>query len=129
MSAANIRIAIDYIKSTQAQERQMMIEINRLGDASERARKVDLDNENLRTEIAVMQERLRLVEPGNPHVYGAYTVQLSQNNAQAQANGQSQGYPLPSINAGPPPSQSYTGSGRASGGSQGMQGVEYGNRI
>jgi hypothetical protein len=112
MSIADIVAAIDYIKTSQAQERQMLNELHRLRDASEYAREAGVENKNLHTEIAVMQERLRLVEPGHPHVYGAYTAQLSQS------------YPLPSMNAAPPPPQPYNGSGTSS---QGMQGVEYGN--
>jgi hypothetical protein len=117
-------LAIDYIKTAQAQERQVLSELHRLRDASEYARDAGVDIKNLQTEIAVMQERLRLVEPGNPHVYGAHSSHLSQLQAQAQANGQPHQYTLPSMNSAPPPPQPYNGSGTTS---QGMQGVEYGN--
>ena len=101
-----------------------MNELHRLRDASDYARDAGVKVENLHTEIAVMQERLRLLEPNNPHIYGAYTSQISQAHAQAQANGQPRQYSLPSMNAAPPPPQPYNGSGGSSGG---MQGVEYGN--
>ncbi|CAD0089924.1 unnamed protein product [Aureobasidium vineae] len=116
--------AIEYIKTTQNQERGLMNECNRLRDASDYARDAQSTIKNLQTEIAVMQERLRLVEPGNPHIYGAYTSEISQAHAQAQANGQPRQFSLPSMNAVPPPPQHYNASTTAA---QGMQGVEYGN--
>ncbi|KAI5254782.1 hypothetical protein E4T42_02126 [Aureobasidium subglaciale] len=116
--------AIEYIKNTQTQERGLLTEVHRLREASDYAREAQSTVDNLQTEIAVMQERLRLLEPGNPHIYGAYTSKLSQANAQAQANGQSRQFSLPSMNVGPPPPQHYNAPGTTS---QGMQGVEYGS--
>lgn len=101
-----------------------MNEVHRLRDASEYAREAQSTIDNLQTEIAVMQERLRMLEPGNPHIYGAYTSKMSQAHAQAQANGQPRQFSLPAMNAVPPPPQHYNA---ASAASQGMQGVEYGN--
>ncbi|KAG9514515.1 hypothetical protein KCU99_g1054, partial [Aureobasidium melanogenum] len=116
--------AIEYIKNTQTQERGLVNEVHRLRDASEYAREAQSTIDNLQTEIAVMQERLRLLEPGNPHIYGAYTSKVSQAHAQAQANGQPRQFSLPAMNAVPPPPQHYNAPSAAS---QGMQGVEYGN--
>ncbi|KAG8626539.1 hypothetical protein KVT40_005484 [Elsinoe batatas] len=80
--------AIDYIRSTRDQERHLHEEVQRLRRDVEFARELHKENEQFRTEICVMQERLRRLEPGNPHIYGAYTSHLSQQ-AQ-QPNGQPQ---------------------------------------
>lgn len=114
--------AIEYIKNTQSQERGLVQEVGRLREVSDYYREAQSQIDNLQTEIAVMQERLRLVEPNNPHIYGAYTSKMSQAHAQAQANGQPRQFSLPSMNAGPPPHYSAP-----SAAPQGMQGVEYGN--
>ncbi|CAD0019730.1 unnamed protein product [Aureobasidium pullulans] len=99
-------------------------EVNRLREVSDYYRDAQATIDNLQTEISVMAERLRALEPNNPQIYGAYTSKMSQANAQAYANGQPRQFSLPSMNAGPPPSQHYNAPGTAP---QGMQGVEYGN--
>jgi hypothetical protein len=117
--------AIEYIKSNQTQEGRLVQEVHRLRDASDFARDAQTQIDNLQTEIAVMQERLRRMDPGSTHIYGACTSKLSQAQAQAQANGQAHQFSLPAMNAAPTPQQHYAASGTAS---QGMQGVEYGSR-
>ncbi|KAF2152982.1 hypothetical protein K461DRAFT_285887 [Myriangium duriaei CBS 260.36] len=77
--------AIDYIRGSRDQERAFHEEIARLRGDLEYARDLHKDNEALRTEICVMHERLRRMEPATPHIYGAYTSQLSQ---QTQPGGQ-----------------------------------------
>ncbi|THY49210.1 hypothetical protein D6C99_05206 [Aureobasidium pullulans] len=116
--------AIEHIKNTQSQERGLVQEVNRLREVSDYYRDAQATIDNLQTEISVMAERLRALEPNNPQIYGAYTSKMSQANAQAYANGQPRQFSLPSMNAGPPLSQHYNAPGTAP---QGMQGVEYGN--
>ncbi len=83
------------------------------------AREAQKENEALRTEIQLMHQHLRRVDPNAPHVYGHFTSQLSQSAGQ-QTNGVSlpplnpgQGPPPSAFNGGPPPVAA-------------MQGVEYG---
>ena len=48
------------------------------------AREVQKENEALKTEVQVMQQHLRRLDPNNTHVYGQFT-QLSQSVATAAA--------------------------------------------
>lgn len=87
----------------------------------------------LRTEIQVMHQHLRRLDPNAPHVYGHFTGSLaqSQGSQPPQTNGSGPGISLPPINHG-------AGSGAAPGatpqfgappppsGPGAMQGVEYG---
>ncbi|KAF4551013.1 Helix-loop-helix DNA-binding domain-containing protein 2 [Elsinoe fawcettii] len=114
--------AIDYIRSTRDQERHLHDEVQRLRRDVEYARELQKENEQLRTEVCVMQERLRRVEPNNPHIYGAYTSHLTQQ--QSQPNGQQQQH----ISALPPvlPSHQHQQHPHAyAGHAAPMQGVEY----
>jgi len=94
-------------------------ELMRARNDAEYAREYHKENEQLRTEICVMHERLRRYEPNMPHVYGQYTSQLTQQ--QTQANGQPTQMALPPMNHHAP--QSQYASMPAPGA---MQGVEYG---
>ena len=113
--------AIDHLRNQQVQERAMHAELHRLRSNEELARDSHKENELLRTEICVMHERLRRLDPSTPHIYGQYTSQLTQH--QSQANGQAPPHMgLPPVsshmapshyNQMPPPPSSA------------MQGVEY----
>lgn len=84
------------------------------------------ENELLKTEVQVMHQALKRLNPSDNHVYGQFTQQLqNQNQNQAQPNGSS-GLNLPPIN---PPGSRHESSGfdRAGGPPAAMQGVEYGN--
>ncbi|KAJ9627126.1 hypothetical protein H2203_003587 [Taxawa tesnikishii (nom. ined.)] len=111
--------AIDYIRQSQINERSLQNEVGRLRQESEFARDSAKENELLRTEILVMHERLRRLEPNNPHMYGQYTSQLTQN--QAQANGQPPPFSLPPMNSVAPQQQFNSMAPSVA-----MQGVEYG---
>jgi len=88
--------------------------MTRLRTEAEYAREYHKENEQLRTEICVMHERLRRLDPNMTHIYGQYTSQLTQQ--QNQANGQPAQIGLPPMHHAqyaqvPPPAA--------------MQGVEY----
>jgi hypothetical protein len=93
------------------------------------SRETQKENDMLKTEVQVMHQHLRRLDPNNTHIYGQFTNQLNQpGTAQApqppQPNGNS-GISLPPLN---PPSSSngqHPGFG-ASGPGGAMQGVEYG---
>lgn len=108
--------AIEYIRSTQHNERSLHAEVQRLQRENDFSREALKENEMLKTEVQVMHQHLRRLDPNAPHVYGHFTQQLQQS--QSQANGNS-GISLPPLNP-------------AQGGGQGapaaaMQGVEYNN--
>ncbi|KAK0870848.1 hypothetical protein LTR87_013164 [Friedmanniomyces endolithicus] len=111
--------AIDYIRQIQVNEHHLTTELQRMQQDSGYAREAQKENEALRTEIQLMHQHLRRVDPNAPHVYGHFTSQLSQSAGQ-QTNGVSlpplnpgQGPPPSAFNGGPPPVAA-------------MQGVEYG---
>lgn len=104
------------------QERSLHGELTRLRQEAEYARESHKENELLRTEVHVMHERLRRLDPSQPHIYGQYTSQLAQQPM--HVNGQPTQMSLPPMstavsqqqyNAMPPPAQ--------------MQGVEYGAAV
>lgn len=74
----------------------------------------------LRTEVQVMHQHLRRLDPQAPHVYGHFTAQLNQQQGAApQTNGTS----LPPLSTGAGAPSGFSGMpppGAA------MQGVEYG---
>ncbi|KAK4973346.1 hypothetical protein LTR28_011262 [Elasticomyces elasticus] len=108
--------AIEYIRNNQAVERHLNSEINRLRSDAEYAREAHKEISSLRTEVAVMHQHLRRLDPNSPHVYGHMTSQLSQQ--QTQSNGPTPAQiALPPLHAAPIPAQ-Y--------GAVAMQGVEYG---
>ncbi|KAF2769533.1 hypothetical protein EJ03DRAFT_272173 [Teratosphaeria nubilosa] len=108
--------AIEYIRTTQHQERQLHAEVQRLQRDSEYGREARKENEMLKTEVQVMHQHLRRLDPNAPHVYGHFTSQLSAQSG-SQTNGNSS-ISLPPLNPG---QSSAAFSGAA------MQGVEYGN--
>lgn len=83
----------------------------------------------LKTEVQVMHQHLRRLDPNAPHVYGHFTSQLNQQS-QGQQNGGSAGIALPPLNSasgsapGGPAPPAFSGSGTAP--PAAMQGVEYG---
>ena len=112
-------LAIEYIKTNQMAERNLHGEMSRLRAEADYARDAHKENELLRNELCLLHERLRQLDPSQPHIYGQYTSQLS--SQQNQANGQLARMPLPPINAAVPQPQ-YTAMAPAAA----MQGVEYG---
>lgn len=119
--------AIEYIRSTQHTERQLANEVQRLQRDVDYGRDAHKENELLKTEVQVMHQTLKRLDPNAPHVYGHFTSQLSQPNG-------SSGISLPPLN---PPGSSGRheyGSSHASAPSASqqqqqpaaMQGVEYG---
>ncbi|CAK3959396.1 HLH transcription factor (Hpa3) like [Lecanosticta acicola] len=114
--------AIDYIRSTQHNERNLHAEVQRLQRDSEYLREAHKENEMLKTEVQVMHQHLRRLDPNAPHVYGHFTSQLSQQQSQSQSNGNS-GISLPPLNS------QNGGQAPPFGGvapTAAMQGVEYG---
>lgn len=105
-------LAIEYIRSIQHQERQLQVEVQRLQHDATYAREAHKENEMLKTEVQVMHQTLRRLDPNAPHVYGHYTSQL--NQTQPHTNGSS-GMSLPPLNNNHSSSSAGT-----------MQGVEYG---
>lgn len=119
--------AIEYIRSTQHQERSLQTEVQRLHRDSEYAREAHKENELLRTEVQVMHQHLRRLDPNATHVYGHFTSQLSQQSSHTNGNS---GISLPPLQAGGPHNaQPGTAAGHFGasmpppGGA--MQGVEY----
>ncbi|EME88923.1 uncharacterized protein MYCFIDRAFT_86140 [Pseudocercospora fijiensis CIRAD86] len=114
--------AIDYIRSVQHNERQLHAEVQRLQRDTEYGREAHKENEMLKTEVQVMQQHLRRLQPDNPHIYGHFTSQLSQQQSQGQTNGSS-GISLPPLNTaqggGPTPFNGVAPSAP-------MEGVAYG---
>jgi len=108
--------AIEYIRTTQHNERSLHAEVQRLQRETEFSREALKENEMLKTEVQVMHQHLRRLDPNAPHVYGHFTSQLQQ--AQSQSNGNS-GISLPPLNA-------AQGSGQSAPAAA-MQGVEYNN--
>lgn len=114
--------AIEYIRTTQHNERNLHSEVQRLQRDSEYGREAQKENDMLKTEVQVMHQHLRRLDPNVPHVYGHFTSQLS-NGSQSQSNGTS-GISLPPLNQG----QGGQGGGPFGNGPApaAMQGVEYG---
>ena len=77
----------------------------------------------LKTELAVMHQHLRRLDPNVPHIYGHFTSQLN-HPVGSQANGGA-GIALPPLNTNPPPLNSYGGAPPPQQ-TAAMQGVEYG---
>lgn len=102
--------------------------MQRLQRESEYGREAQKENDMLKTEVQVMHQTLRRLDPNALHVYGHFTSQLSQQQQQQQNPSQPQtnGISLPPLN---PPGSSHGGAGgygpppSAPGA---MQGVEYG---
>ena len=81
----------------------------------------------LRTEVQVMHQHLRRLDPNTPHVYGHLTSQLTQSqppSAGPQTNGTS-GINLPPLNSGSASGHAPYSSGHPPAAAA-MQGVEYG---
>lgn len=112
--------AIDHIQKSQMQERNMHNELMRARGEAEYARESYKENEQLRTEICVMHERLRRLDPSMPHIYGQYTSQLTQQ--QTQANGQAPQMGMPAAGSHHAPQAPYAPMPPPAA----MQGVEYG---
>jgi len=110
--------AIEYIRSSQHTERQMHTEVQRLKRDSDYFREAHKENDMLRTEIQVMHQHLRRLDPNAPHVYGHFTSQISQQ-AGAQTNGTS-GISLPPLNPASGPAAFSSVAPTAA-----MQGIEY----
>ncbi|KAL1305704.1 hypothetical protein AAFC00_007294 [Neodothiora populina] len=122
--------AIEYIRTNQMQERNLHGEMTRLRADADFARESLKENDSLRTEIQVMHERLRRLDPAGQHIYGQYTSRLAQQQTQQQSNGAHPApYALPPMNSAPPPPQhqqppQHYGQIQPPPGA--MQGVEYG---
>jgi hypothetical protein len=81
----------------------------------------------LKTEVQVMREHLRRLEPTSQHIYGHFTQQLNQQQppSQPQTNGAG-GISLPPLNStqAPGPGHAAYGAGAAP---AAMEGVSYGS--
>lgn len=118
------------------QERQLHNDVQRLQRESDVAREAHRENDMLKTEIQVMHQHLRRLDPPAPHVYGHFTQQLSQQAGQGQQqpqqtpqqNGTPGGMSLPPLGAGPPNGATAQQPGSYGGVAPpaAMQGVEYG---
>jgi len=115
-------LAIDHIRNCQLNERQLATELQRLQRDSDYGREAHKENEMLKTEIQVMHQTLRRLDPNATHMYGHFTSQLSQP-AGHQTNGASAISLPPIASQGPQaPYSTFTPPAAA------MQGVEYGGR-
>lgn len=117
--------AIEYIRSTQHNERNLHAEVQRLQRDSDYGREAHKENDMLKTEVQVMHQHLRRLDPQAPHVYGHFTSQLSQQQSQTQSNG-APSISLPPLNPGQSNGQSHAPFGQARPGE--MQGVEFQQR-
>lgn len=121
--------AIEYIRSMQQQERHVHGEVQRLQRESEYVREASKENEMLRTEVQVMHQHLRRLDPNTPHVYGHFTSTLSQQQGaqQPQTNGGAPAIALPPLNnGGAPPAAPQFAAPPPPSAPGAMQGVEYG---
>ncbi|WPG97986.1 Protein esc1 [Acrodontium crateriforme] len=109
--------AIEHIRNTQVNERNLANEVQRLQRDSDYAREAHKEIEMLKTEVQVMLQHLRRLEPNAPHVYGHFTSQLQPGGS--HTNG-TPSIALPPIGS----SQSVYNGGPAP--PAAMQGVEYG---
>jgi hypothetical protein len=114
-------LAIDYIRSTQHAERSMSADLQRLQRECDYGREREKENDMLRTELSVMHQAMRRLDPSAPHIFGHFTQQLSQSSG-PQVNGAS-GISLPPLVSGQGPPASYNGGPPPV---AAMQGVEYG---
>lgn len=104
----------------------MTQDLQRLQREGEYAREREKENEMLKTEITVMHQHLRRLDPNVPHVYGHFSAQLNQGPPGQQPNG------APPMSL-PPIAQTAPGQAPPTGYGNGppapaaaMQGVEYG---
>lgn len=116
--------AIDYIRAAQHAERQLASEVQRLQREADYARESHKENEMLKTEVQVMHQHLRRLEPHVTHAYGHFTNQLSQAQQGSQGNAPG-GISLPPL-ANQGPSGPPFGGAQNSAPAAAMQGVEYG---
>jgi hypothetical protein len=116
----NMCPAIDYIRHTQQHERSLNTELARLQRDCDYGRDAQKENDMLKTEVQVMHQHLRRLDPNAPHVYGHFTSQL--NSAAPQTNGNG-AIALPPLNSAPPPPATFNGVPPPA---AAMQGVEYG---
>ena len=126
--------AIDHIRNASQHEHRLGLENSRLRSDIDFARDATKENEILKTEIQVMHQHLRRLEPGNTHIYGSFSNQLNQSQGQPpgpsqQPNGSS-GISLPPLNpsasSGSQQHAPYGGGPPGAGPPGAMQGVEYG---
>ncbi len=123
-------VAIDHIKTTQQNEMRLQHELNQLRRDSEFTRDTAKENELLKTEIQIMQQHLRRLEPNNAHVYGTYSHSITNQGPAAhppQTNGTS-GISLPPLNPSGSSNGQHANQHSGFGGSApaaAMQGVEY----
>lgn len=111
------------------QEHNVRAEMQRLRQDADFARESHKENKLLQTEIEVMQERLRRLDPTSQHIYGQHTARLAQQQTQQQSNGQHAApYSLPPMNSAPPQpqQQSHQQHYPQMPPPGAMQGVEYG---
>ncbi|EMC93194.1 hypothetical protein BAUCODRAFT_75925 [Baudoinia panamericana UAMH 10762] len=113
--------AIEYIRSIQQNEGRINSELSRLQRDSDYGRDAQKENEMLKTEVQVMHQHLRRLDPNAPHVYGHFTSQL-QGAGGPQMNGGGPGISLPPLNQEPP--HAFNGAPHTH--AAAMQGVEYG---
>ncbi|GAB7342493.1 hypothetical protein MBLNU457_g0688t1 [Dothideomycetes sp. NU457] len=111
--------AIEHIKNVQASEHNMRNRLSQISTEAEYAREYQKENDQLRTEISIMHERLCRMDPSMPHIYGQYTSQMTQQHS--HANGQAPRTGLPPMSH--PPQHHYAPMPPPPGA---MQGVEYG---
>lgn len=115
--------AIDYIRAAQQDSRQLHQEVTRLQRDADYTRDSIKENEMLKTEIQVMHQHLRRLDPNAPHVYGHLTSQLQQAAPGGQSNGASNISLPPLAPTQPPPPVPFSSVPPAA---AAMQGVEYG---
>lgn len=116
--------AIDHIRSSQQQEHRLQHEVNRLRADVDYARDTQKENEMLKSEVQVMHEHLRRLDPNGTHVYGQFSSRINQGQDQSRQPNGSSGISLPPLN--PPNSSNSQHPPYGSSGPGAMQGVEYG---
>ncbi|KAF1986120.1 hypothetical protein K402DRAFT_412834 [Aulographum hederae CBS 113979] len=120
--------SIDYIKNLKSAEYNSRREADRCRNEIEYLRRCKEENEAMRQEMSVLYTHLRRVDPNNVHIYGPLTNQLAmetQSHAQPPPpHVQQQQQQGGNVGVLPPPAQ-WAGQA-AAGGSNAMQGVEFG---
>lgn len=118
--------SIEYIKNLSRAHDITRAENARLRPEAEYSRRVQEENELMRNELAAVWNALHRQDPTNPHIYGALTSALAQQQANTPA---STNNVLPPLQAQQQPAQTQAQPQSAAWGAPApaaMQGVEYG---
>ncbi|KAF2228937.1 hypothetical protein EV356DRAFT_512085 [Viridothelium virens] len=76
--------AIEHIKALDRNNTHSQAELQHMRPELDYARRTQNENDQLRHEVEMMYQQLRVADPQNPHVYGTMTGHLAQQQGQQQ---------------------------------------------